>query len=178
MGHGLKGRAVAQADSRRLLTAACSNPGQVIWDLWWSKWHCGRFSPSTSVSAVTHSTDCSTLIITCIIRGWYKRPNGGRRTKWTQPHHTPKRKNLFSSRIGHNWSQACNFSLNFYSPFRSNLQLNPATYQQVSLLVEYPLLYVELISLSSISKLAFPNIIQAVSISLTYLKREFKCNKK
>jgi hypothetical protein len=32
--------------------------------LWWTKWHWGRFSPSTSVSpANSHSTDCSTLII-------------------------------------------------------------------------------------------------------------------
>jgi hypothetical protein len=29
---------------------------QVMWDLWWTKWHCGRFSPSTSVSpANSHS---------------------------------------------------------------------------------------------------------------------------
>jgi hypothetical protein len=39
-------------------------PDQVMWDLWWTKWHRGRFSPSTSVSPDnSHSTDCSTLII-------------------------------------------------------------------------------------------------------------------
>jgi hypothetical protein len=27
-----------------------------------------------------------------IIRGWYNRPNSGRRTKWTQSHHTPRNK--------------------------------------------------------------------------------------
>jgi hypothetical protein len=27
-----------------------SNPGLVKWDLWWTKWRWGRFSPSTSVS--------------------------------------------------------------------------------------------------------------------------------
>jgi hypothetical protein len=27
-----------------------SIPGLVKWDLWWTKWHWGRFSPSTSVS--------------------------------------------------------------------------------------------------------------------------------
>jgi hypothetical protein len=27
-----------------------SIPGQVMWDWWWTKWHWGRFSPSTSVS--------------------------------------------------------------------------------------------------------------------------------
>jgi hypothetical protein len=33
-------------------------------DLWWTKWHWGRFSPSTSVSpANLHSTDCSIFII-------------------------------------------------------------------------------------------------------------------
>jgi hypothetical protein len=38
-------------------------PGQVIWDLWWTKWHCGRFSLSTSVSlANSHLTNCSTFI--------------------------------------------------------------------------------------------------------------------
>jgi hypothetical protein len=32
--------------------------------LWWTKWHLGRFSSSTSVSpANLHSADCSTLII-------------------------------------------------------------------------------------------------------------------
>jgi hypothetical protein len=41
-----------------------SSPGQVIWDLWWTKWHWGSFSPSTSVSPVnSHSIYCSTLII-------------------------------------------------------------------------------------------------------------------
>jgi hypothetical protein len=45
-----------------------SSPGQVTWDLWWTKWHLGRFSPSTSVSpANSHSTDCSTFIIIIIV---------------------------------------------------------------------------------------------------------------
>jgi hypothetical protein len=45
-----------------------SSTGQVVWDLWWTKWHWGRFSPSTSVSpANLHSTDCSTFIIIIII---------------------------------------------------------------------------------------------------------------
>jgi hypothetical protein len=40
-----------------------SSTGQVMWDLWWIKWHWGRFYPSTLVSpANSHSTDCSTLI--------------------------------------------------------------------------------------------------------------------
>jgi hypothetical protein len=47
-------------------------PGQVMWDLWWTKWHWGRFSPSISVSpANSHSISCSTLII---VRGWYSGP--------------------------------------------------------------------------------------------------------
>jgi hypothetical protein len=59
-------------------------------DLWWTKCHWGRFSPSTSVSpANSHSTDYSTLII---IWGWYNRPNIDRRTKWTQAHPTPRKK--------------------------------------------------------------------------------------
>jgi hypothetical protein len=41
-----------------------SMPGQVMWDLCWTKWHWGRFSLSTSVSpANSQSTDCSTIII-------------------------------------------------------------------------------------------------------------------
>jgi hypothetical protein len=40
-----------------------SIPVQVIWDLWWTKWHYGRFPPSTSVSPANyHSTKCSILI--------------------------------------------------------------------------------------------------------------------
>jgi hypothetical protein len=39
-----------------------------MWDLWWTKWHWGRFSPSTSVvPANLHSTTCSTIIIIIII---------------------------------------------------------------------------------------------------------------
>jgi hypothetical protein len=35
-----------------------------MWDLWWTKWYWGMFSPSSSVSpANSHSTDCSTIII-------------------------------------------------------------------------------------------------------------------
>jgi hypothetical protein len=62
------GRAIAQAISRRLPTAAARLRAQVrsygtIWDLWWTKWHWGRFSPSTSVShANSHSTKCSILV--------------------------------------------------------------------------------------------------------------------
>jgi hypothetical protein len=37
-----------------------STTGQVMWDLWCTKWHWGRFSQSTSVSAAnSHSTNCS-----------------------------------------------------------------------------------------------------------------------
>jgi hypothetical protein len=35
-----------------------------MWDLWWAKWHWGRFSPGISVSPANyHSTYCSALII-------------------------------------------------------------------------------------------------------------------
>jgi hypothetical protein len=35
-----------------------------MWDLWWAKWHWGRFSPSISLSPVNlYSTDCSINII-------------------------------------------------------------------------------------------------------------------
>jgi hypothetical protein len=59
-----------------------SNPGLVKWDLRWTKWHWGRFSPSTSVSpANLHSTKFSIIKIT---RGRYNRPFSGRRAEWTQ----------------------------------------------------------------------------------------------
>jgi hypothetical protein len=41
-----------------------SVPGQVMWDLWWTKWHWERFLTSTSVSpANSHSTHCPTWIV-------------------------------------------------------------------------------------------------------------------
>jgi hypothetical protein len=52
------GRAIAQAVSHWLPTAAAR------WDLWWTKWSWGRFSPSTSVSPANfHSTNCSTITL-------------------------------------------------------------------------------------------------------------------
>jgi hypothetical protein len=60
-----EGRAIAQASHRGDLG---SSSGQVMWDLWWTKWHWGRFSPSTSVSpANSYFTDCATFIIIIII---------------------------------------------------------------------------------------------------------------
>jgi hypothetical protein len=53
----------------------------VKWDLWWTKWHRGRFSPSTSVSPAIHSTKFSILTITW---GRYNRPVSGRHAEWTQ----------------------------------------------------------------------------------------------
>jgi hypothetical protein len=60
------GRAIAQAVSRWLPTAAArgSSPGLVMWDLWWTKWRRGRFSPRTSVSpANLYSTNCPIIIL-------------------------------------------------------------------------------------------------------------------
>jgi hypothetical protein len=43
-----------------------SPPGLVKWDLWWTKWRRGRFSPSTSVSSAktVHSTNFFIITIT------------------------------------------------------------------------------------------------------------------
>jgi hypothetical protein len=42
-----------------------SNPGLVMWDLWWTKWRWCRFSQSLSVfPAKLHSTNFSTITIT------------------------------------------------------------------------------------------------------------------
>jgi hypothetical protein len=60
------GRAIAQAVSRWLphRGGPGSNPGLVMWDLWWTKWWWGRFSGSISVSPVNlHSTNFSTITI-------------------------------------------------------------------------------------------------------------------
>jgi hypothetical protein len=74
------GRAIAEAVSRWLPTAG-SIPSLVKWDLWWTKWRRGRFSPSISVSPAILSTKFSILTIT---RGRYNRPVSGRRAEWTQ----------------------------------------------------------------------------------------------
>jgi hypothetical protein len=59
-----RGRAITQVVSYQLPTAATRDRAQFMWDLWWTKWHWSRFSPSTSVSlANSHSTECFTLII-------------------------------------------------------------------------------------------------------------------
>jgi hypothetical protein len=47
-----------------------SNQGKVMWDLWWTKQHWGRFSPRTSIPLARNYTDCSVLIN---ISGWYNR---------------------------------------------------------------------------------------------------------
>jgi hypothetical protein len=63
-----------------------SSPGHVVCGLRWTKWHCGRFSPSTSVSpANSHSTGCSILAIV-----YHPGPSSGRRTKWTRSHPHPQ----------------------------------------------------------------------------------------
>jgi hypothetical protein len=68
-----EGRAIAQAVSRWLPTAAARVRARVcLWDLWWTKWRWGRFSPSILVSpANVHSTKFSILTIT---RGRHNRP--------------------------------------------------------------------------------------------------------
>jgi hypothetical protein len=64
-----------------------SIPDLVNWELWWTKWRWGWFSPSTSVSpANLHSTKFSIIIIT---RGRYNRPFNGCHAEWTQLDSTP-----------------------------------------------------------------------------------------
>jgi hypothetical protein len=67
-------------------------PGLVKWDLWWTKWRWGGFSPSISVSlANLHSTKFSIIIVT---RSRYNRPISGRRAEWTQLDSKPHYANL------------------------------------------------------------------------------------
>jgi hypothetical protein len=62
------------------------------WDLWWTKWHWGRFSPSTSVSpANLHSTNYSTITLIYHL-GLYNRPEEA-----AVPGPTPLKKNLGSA---------------------------------------------------------------------------------
>jgi hypothetical protein len=60
-----KARAITQAVNRQLAIAAAQVRARVkSWDLWWTEWRWGRFSPTTSISpANSHSTDCSIVII-------------------------------------------------------------------------------------------------------------------
>jgi hypothetical protein len=83
------GRAIAQVVSRWLPTVAAqgSIPGLVMWDLWWTKWHRGRFSPSTLVSpANLHSTNCSTIILIYHL-GFVQQARSGRSTRDLVPPH-------------------------------------------------------------------------------------------
>jgi hypothetical protein len=60
------GCAIAQAVSRWLPTVAARvrSRGLVMWDLWWTNWRWGRFSPRASASPVNlHSTNSFTIII-------------------------------------------------------------------------------------------------------------------
>jgi hypothetical protein len=71
------GRAVAQAVSRLLKSCGIygEQTGTGVGFLWVL-----QFPPSLIPPTAPHSSS--------IIRGWYNRPNSGRRTEWTQPHHT------------------------------------------------------------------------------------------
>jgi hypothetical protein len=52
-----------------------------MWDLWWTKWSWGRFSPSTWVSlANLHSTNFSTITIT-YHPGLVQKASSGRSTQ-------------------------------------------------------------------------------------------------
>jgi hypothetical protein len=62
-----------------------------MWDLWWTKCHCGRFSPSNSVSLQILIPPIAPQS-SSIIRGCYKRPISGRRTKWPVSPHLKKLK--------------------------------------------------------------------------------------
>jgi hypothetical protein len=81
---GIGGRAIAQAVSRWLPTAAVRGPKPDLgmWDLWWDKVALGRFSPSTSVSPaiVVRSTYYSTITLIYHPGKMYNRPMCGRST--------------------------------------------------------------------------------------------------
>jgi hypothetical protein len=81
--YGVEGRAIAQAVSRWLPTAAARVRVRTgMWGLWWTKRHWGRFSPSTSVSPAIHRSTNFSIII--IARCCHNRPIGGLSAEWTQ----------------------------------------------------------------------------------------------
>jgi hypothetical protein len=45
-----------------------------MWDLWWTKWYWGRFSPSTSFPLPIFIPPTAPQSLWSIIRGWYNRP--------------------------------------------------------------------------------------------------------
>jgi hypothetical protein len=62
-----------------------------MWDLWWTKWHWGRFSPSTSVSpANSHSPNAPQHHHISSGAGTVGQTVAAVPTKWTQSH--PMRK--------------------------------------------------------------------------------------
>jgi hypothetical protein len=76
-GRYIFGRAIARAVSRWLPI--------VMWDLRWTKWRWGRFSPSTSVSPASfHSTNFFTITITYHLR-LVQKVSSGRSTKISTP---------------------------------------------------------------------------------------------
>jgi hypothetical protein len=88
--HGNKGRAIAQAVTRRLPTAAARVLAQVR-----SCGICCRQS-GTGVGFLRVLQFPLPILISpttphsSTIRGWYDRPISGRSTKWTQSHCTPR----------------------------------------------------------------------------------------
>jgi tRNA U54 and U55 pseudouridine synthase Pus10 len=91
----LKGRAIAQAVSHRLPTAAARVRAQVR--------SCGICGGQSDTGAgFLQVLRCSLTILiprtapqlSSIIRGWYHRPISGRRTKWTQQSVSPHTKKL------------------------------------------------------------------------------------
>jgi hypothetical protein len=90
-------RAIAQAVSRRLTTAAAR-----VWAKVRSCGICGEQSGAGAgflpvlrfpLSIINHRL-LHIYSLLSIIRGWYSRPFSGRRTKWTRSHPTPRNKNI------------------------------------------------------------------------------------
>jgi hypothetical protein len=88
-----QGRAIAQAVSRWLPTAAVrgSGPGLSCEILWWTKWRWGRFSRSTSVPLPIFIPPIAPKII-IYHRGLYNRQYQGLRYLGTQSHPTNNKK--------------------------------------------------------------------------------------
>jgi hypothetical protein len=84
--HGCRDR--TQAVIRWLPTVAARVQAQVMWDLWWIKWHRGKFSKHFDFSCQFPSNDCFTHNVSSGADN--NRPNNGLLTKWTLSHSTPR----------------------------------------------------------------------------------------
>jgi hypothetical protein len=111
-----------------------SIPGLVKWDLWWTKWRWGRFSPRTSVSPAIHSPKFSILTIT---RGSHTRTVNGRGAEWNQfglhpPLYATRKIVVFRKKLARNSARTSVNHNGGFHDFLQSLQTNSRLVPQSS----------------------------------------------